>query len=71
MNGKNINKTTLPKKKEFYSNLNIKNNADADHMHARKVCKEVVTKDLGEYQDLYFKNNALCLTDVFKSVRTV
>ena len=69
--GKTLIKQLYPKKKEFYSNLNIKNNADADHMHARKVCKEVVTKDLGENQDLYFKNNALCLTDVFKSVRTV
>ena len=36
-----FNETTLPEKKEFYSNLNIDNITDADYMHAKRVCKNV------------------------------
>ena len=34
-----FNEATLPEKEEFYSNLNIGNIADADYMHAKRVCK--------------------------------
>ena len=30
-----FNKTTLPQKEEFYSNLNIEDITDAGYMHAR------------------------------------
>ena len=34
-----FNKTTLPKKEEFYSNLNIEDIIDADYAHVKRVSK--------------------------------
>ena len=44
---------------------------DADYMHAKRVCKEIEIKNLGEYHDLYLKSNALLLADVFKNFRKI
>ena len=43
-----FNKTSLPEKDEFYSNLNMENITDADYTHAKRVCKEFEMKNLGE-----------------------
>ena len=61
------NETTLPEKEDFYRNFNMEYNADADYMHAKKVCKDFKIKHLGEYHYLYLKRYALCLADVLKS----
>ena len=61
------NETTLPEKEDFYSNLNMEYNTDADYMHAKRVCKDFKIKHLGEYHDLYLKRYALRLADVLKS----
>ena len=61
------NETTLPEKEDFYSNLNMEYNADADYMHAKKVCKDFEIKNLGEYHYLYLKRYAWRLADVLKS----
>ena len=39
--------------------------SDADYMHAKRVCKDFQTKNLGEYQDFYLKIDTLLLADVF------
>ena len=49
-----FNETTLPEKKEFYSNLNIDNITDADYMHAKRVCKDFQIKNLGQCHDLHW-----------------
>ena len=61
------NETTLPEKEDFYSNLNMEYNTDADYMHAKRICKDFKIKHLGEYHDLYLKRYALRLADVLKS----
>ena len=61
------NETTLPEKEDFYSNLNMEYNTDADYMHAKRGCKDFKIKHLGEYHDLYLKRYALRLADVLKS----
>ena len=33
----------------------MKDITDADYMHAKRVCKDFQTKNLGEYYDLYLK----------------
>ena len=50
-----FNKTSLPEKEEFYSNLNMEDITDADYMHAERVCKAFQIKDLGEYHDFILK----------------
>ena len=46
-----FNEILLPQKEEFYSNLNMEDNIDADYMHAKKFCKNLEIKTLGEYHD--------------------
>ena len=42
---------------------------DTDYMHAKGVCKVYEIKNLGEYHDFYFKNEALLLTYFFEKLR--
>ena len=39
--GEKVNETKLPEKKEFYSNLNIKDITNEDYMHAKELAKTV------------------------------
>ena len=50
-----------------YSNLNMYDITDAYYMHAKRVCKDFEIKTVGECHDLYLKNDALPLTDVFEN----
>ena len=55
-----FNKTSLPKKEGFYSNLNGEDMKDSDYHLAERVCKDFELKSLDEYHDLYLKNR--CIT---------
>ena len=50
---KEFSKTSLSKKEDFYSHPNMKDINDKDWTHAKRVCKELKVKDLGEFHDLY------------------
>ena len=50
---KKFYETSLPKKEDFYSNLNIENITDADYKYEQKAWKNSDIKNLGEYHDLY------------------
>ena len=58
----------MPEKKEFYSNINIDGIADADYMEAKRVGKDFERKNLGEYHNLYLKDDILLLA-VFENFR--
>ena len=64
-----MNETSWPKKEEFCSNLNMEAITDSDYMHAERVCKDFEIKNVGEYHDLYYKNDTLFLADVFETFR--
>ena len=63
---KNFNQTSLPEKKDFYSQLNTEDIAGADYAHAKRVCKDLVIKNLEEYHDLYVQGDTLLLADIFQ-----
>ena len=64
-----FNKTALPEKEEFYSNLNMEEITDVDYTHRKRVCKDFETKNLGEHHDLYLNSDPLLLADVFEIFR--
>ena len=46
-----FNETSLPDKKDFYSELTLEDISDKDHEHSQKVFREFCT-DMGDYHDL-------------------
>ena len=44
-NWQKFSETSLPKKEDFYSHLNMEDNTDADYAHAKRVCKDFETKN--------------------------
>ena len=58
-----FNETSLPPKKDFYSELTLEDISDKDYEHAQKVFKEYCT-DKGDYLDLYVQTDTLLLADV-------
>ena len=63
-----FNETSLPSKKEFYSNLNMENIDEIDYRHGSNVFKSFKLENLGDYHDLYVKSDTLLLADVFENV---
>ena len=51
-----LNETSLPEKEDFYNQINMEDNNDADYVHAKRVCKDFEIKNLGEYHDLYIQS---------------
>ena len=69
MHREKFNETSLPSKKDFYSNLNMENIDDIDYRHGNNVFKRFKLKNLGEYHDLYVQSDTLLLADVFENFR--
>ena len=60
-----FNESSLPTKKDFYSELNLEDISDKHYSHAQKVFEELCT-DIGDYHDLYVQTDTLLLADVFE-----
>ena len=63
-----FNETSLPAKKDFYSELTLEDINDKDYEYAQKVFKEYCI-DMGDYHDLYVQTDSLLLADVFEKFR--
>ena len=61
--------TWLPRKKEFYSNLNMEDINDIDYRHGNNVFNKFELENLGDYHDLYVQSDTLLLADVFENFR--
>ena len=66
---KRFDKTSLPDKEVFYSELNLEYITDKDYEHAQKVWEVFGVKNLDEYYDLYLQSDTLLLIDVFENFR--
>ena len=66
-----FNETSLPSKKDFYSNLNMEDIDDIDYRHGNNVFKGFKLENLGDYHDLYVQNDTLLLADVFENFRDI
>ena len=64
-----FNKTSIPSKKSFYSNLTMENISETDYRHANNVFKTFKLNNLGDYHDLYVQSDTLLLADVFDNFR--
>ena len=64
-----FNEISLPRKEDFYSNLNMENVNDIDYRHANNVFKVFKLEKLGDYHDLYVQSDTLLLADVFNNFR--
>ena len=64
-----FNETSLPNKKDFYSNLNMESIDDIDYRHGNNVFKSFKLENLGDYHDLHVKRDTLLLADVFENFR--
>ena len=64
-----LNESSLPEKEYFYSHSKMEDITDADHVHAKRVCKHFERKKCGEYHDLHVQSNTLLLADVFEKFR--
>ena len=56
---------------DFYSHLSMEDITDADYARAKRVCKDIEVKNLGEYHDLYVQSNTLLVADVLENFRKV
>ena len=63
-NWERFNKTSLPSKESFYSNLNMENIEDIDYRHGNNVFNKFKLNNLGEYHDLYVQSGTLLLADM-------
>ena len=63
-----FNVTSLPPKKDFYSELTLEDISDKDYEHAQKVFKEYC-KDICDYYDLYVQTDTLLLADIHEKFR--
>ena len=68
-NWERFNETSLPSKKDFYSNLNMEDIDDIDYRHGNNVFKGFKLENLGDYHDLYVQSDTLLLADVFENFR--
>ena len=64
-----FNEKLLPKKDDFYSNLNMESITDADYQHAKKVKEDFKKRNLGQYHDFYVQINTSLLAGVFENFR--
>ena len=62
--------TSLPKKQDLYSHLDIEHITDEDYAQKKSACKYFEKEDLGEYHDydLYVQSYVLFSADLLKSL---
>ena len=65
-----FDETSLAKKEDFYSSLNMEDITDVDHSHAKRVFENLSNKNLGDYHDFYVQSDKKLLSDVLENLET-
>ena len=68
---KKFSETSLPKKEDFYSNLNVRDITDADYRHAKPAWKYFEIKNLGKYDDLYVRSDTVLLANLLENFQNI
>ena len=66
-----FDKTKIPPKEAFHSELNLEAISDEDYPHAQKVWDVFEIKNFGEYHNLYAQSDTSLLADVFENFRNM
>ena len=66
-----FDKTSLPDKETFYSNLKMEDTTAVDCRHGKTAFEYLINKNLGDYHDLYVQSDTLLLADVFENFRNM
>ena len=70
-NWEKFNETSLPKKEDFYSHINMEDSTDGDYTLAKRVCKDFEIKTLGEYHDFYIQIDTLLIVYAFENFQNM
>ena len=62
-----FDETSLPDKKDFYSELYLGDITNEDYTHAQKIFEELKLKNQGDYHYLHVQSDTLLLADVFEN----
>ena len=62
-----FDKTSLPDKEAFYSDVNMEDITDVDYRHGKTVFEYLTNVNLDDYHDLYVQSDTLLLADVFEN----
>ena len=68
-NWERFNETSLPSKKDIYSNLNMEDIDDIDYRRGNNMFKGFKLENLGDYHDLFVQRDTFLLADVFENFR--
>ena len=64
-----FDKTSLPDKKAFYSELYLEDITDKGYTHVQKMLEELKLKNLDDYHNFQVQSDTLLLADVFENFR--
>ena len=62
-------KESIPPIEAFYSKLSMSKISEDDYQHAKRVWKEFVIQNLGDYHDLCLRTDVILLANVFEAFR--
>ena len=68
-NWEKFNQTSLPRKEDFYSYLNMEDITDAEYTHTKRVCKDFEIYNIAQYHEVFVQSETLLLADVFENFR--
>ena len=61
---KKLSETSLPKKADFYSGLNMEDGTDTYYRNGKRICKNCKIKNFGKYPESYVWRNGVLSVNI-------